>query len=62
MPKTMIRVDISKSPEKQSEVIHSRWHPDILLAVMVKPGDEFRIECLDWTGGQIAKMTVRMML
>jgi len=54
MAKTLIRVDLSKSPEKQSEVIHNRWHPDIPMAVMVKPGDEFRIECLDWTGGQIA--------
>jgi formamidase len=54
MPKTLIRVDLNKAPEKQSEVIHNRWHPDIPMAVMVKPGDEFRIECLDWTGGQIA--------
>lgn len=54
MPKTLIRVDLSKTPEKQSEVIHNRWHPDIPMAVMVKPGEEFRIECLDWTGGQIA--------
>jgi formamidase len=54
MPKTLIKVDFSKTPEKQSEVIHNRWHPDIPMAVMVKPGEEFRIECLDWTGGQIA--------
>lgn len=54
MPKTLIRVDINKAPEQQSEVIHNRWHPDIPMAVMVKPGDEFRIQCLDWTGGQIA--------
>ncbi|MEQ8662619.1 MAG: acetamidase/formamidase family protein [Gammaproteobacteria bacterium] len=34
--------------------MHNRWHPDIPMARHVKPGDEFRIQCLDWTGGQIA--------
>ena len=33
--------------------MHNRWHPDIPPIVIVKPGDQFRIECLDWTGGQI---------
>ena len=23
------------------------------MVAMVKPGDEFRVECIDWTGGQI---------
>lgn len=23
------------------------------MIAMVKPGDEFRVECMDWTGGQI---------
>jgi formamidase len=32
---------------------HNRWHPDIPVAAMVKPGDEFRIECREWTDGQI---------
>ncbi|MDV3239665.1 MAG: acetamidase/formamidase family protein [Gammaproteobacteria bacterium] len=53
MPETLIRVDLSKSPEEQSDVLHNRWHPDIPLVAMVKPGDEFRVECIDWTGGQI---------
>src|SRR5690606_18999408 len=30
------------------------WHPDIPMARSVKPGAEFRIQCLDWTGGQIS--------
>jgi len=34
-------------------VLHNRWHPDIPMVAMVKPGDEFRVECIDWTGGQI---------
>ncbi len=53
MPKTLIKVDINKSPEEQSDVLHNRWHPDIPMVEMVKPGDEFRVECIDWTGGQI---------
>lgn len=53
MPETLIRVDLSKSPEEQSDVLHNRWHPDIPMVAMVRPGDEFRVECIDWTGGQI---------
>lgn len=53
MKKTLIKVDINKSPEEQSDVLHNRWHPDIPMVAMVKPGDEFRVECIDWTGGQI---------
>ncbi|SMH63064.1 formamidase [Azospirillum lipoferum] len=34
-------------------MIHNRWHPDIPMAVTVKPGDDFILECYDWTGGQI---------
>lgn len=53
MPKTLIKVDLNKTPEEQSEILHNRWHPDIPMVAMVKPGDEFRVECIDWTGGQI---------
>ncbi len=54
MPDTLIKVDINKSPEEQANVLHNRWHPDIPMTAMVKPGSEFRVECIDWTGGQIA--------
>jgi formamidase len=53
MPETLIKVDLNKSPEEQSDVLHNRWHPDIPMVATVKPGDEFRVECIDWTGGQI---------
>ncbi len=53
MPKTLIKVDLSATPES-NDMIHNRWHPDIPMVAWVKPGDEFRIECIDWTGGQIA--------
>jgi formamidase len=32
---------------------HNRWHPDIPPAAAVNPGTVFRVECLDWTDGQI---------
>lgn len=50
--KTLIKVDLNASPESQ-EYLHNRWHPDIPMVAYVKPGDEFRVECIDWTGGQI---------
>ena len=52
MPKTLIKVDLKTPPEKQP-YLHNRWHPEIPIVAWVKPGDEFRIECIDWTGGQI---------
>ncbi len=49
---TLIKVDVTK-PATEHDTIHNRWHPDIPMVAWVKPGDEFRIECIDWTGGQI---------
>ena len=54
MLETLIKVDVNKAPAEQDGMIHNRWHPDIPMVAMVKPGAEFRIECLDWTGGQIS--------
>jgi len=42
---TLIRVSTSDSPTKQ-DVIHNRWHPDIPIVAWVKPGDQFRVECV----------------
>jgi formamidase len=53
MPQTVISVDLNKLPAEQPVPLHNRWHPDIPSVVTVKPGDVFRIECIDWTGGQI---------
>jgi formamidase len=52
MAKTLIKIDRSKSPYEHEQV-HNRWHPDIPMAAMVKPGDDFILECFDWTGKQI---------
>lgn len=51
--KTIVKLDLNKKPWEQEGQIHNRWHPDIPMIAMVKPGDEFRVECMDWTGGQI---------
>ena len=50
--KTLIKVDFKATPESQ-DYLHNRWHPDLPMVAYVKPGDEFRVECIDWTGGQI---------
>ena len=53
MPDVLINVDLTKSPQEQPAPLHNRWHPEIPPMVSVKPGAVFRVECLDWTGGQI---------
>jgi len=53
MPKTLFKVDLTKPMSKQELPGHNRWHPDIPAVVSVKPGDVFRMECKDWTDGQI---------
>ena len=53
MPETLFKVDLTKPMAEQEIPGHNRWHPDIPAVVSVKPGDVFRIECKDWTDGQI---------
>ncbi|HYG89438.1 MAG TPA: formamidase [Azospirillum sp.] len=52
MADTLIKVDLSQSAY-ENDMIHNRWHPDIPMVAWVKPGDDFIVECFDWTGGQI---------
>lgn len=52
MTDTLIKIDLSKKPE-ELDTIHNRWHPDLPMVAMVKPGADFIVECYDWTGGQI---------
>lgn len=54
MGKTAFSIDTGKWPEDIATNPHNRWHPDIPIVETFKPGDEFRVECYDWTGGQIA--------
>ncbi|MBD2082169.1 formamidase [Leptolyngbya sp. FACHB-17] len=53
MPKTLFKVDLTKPMDQQELPGHNRWHPDIPAVVSVNPGEVFRIECKDWTDGQI---------
>ncbi|PSC69699.1 formamidase isoform A [Micractinium conductrix] len=52
-PIPLITVDHTKPAWEQETPLHNRWHPDIPAVAEVKEGDLFRVECLDWTGGQI---------
>ena len=53
MPQVLFKVDLTKPMSEQELVGHNRWHPDIPAVVSVNPGEVFRIECKDWTDGQI---------
>mmetsp|Transcript_9228 Transcript_9228/g.19158 ORF Transcript_9228/g.19158 Transcript_9228/m.19158 type:complete len:452 (-) Transcript_9228:158-1513(-) len=53
MVKTIISVDPKKAPWEQETPLHNRWHPDIPPVATVEQGQVFRVECVDWTGGQI---------
>lgn len=53
MPDVLIPVDLRRPPEQQTPRPHNRWHPEIPPVATVEPGDVFRLECLDLTGGQI---------
>jgi len=53
MPDVVFTVDQSKSMRDQAVPGHNRWHPDVPVATMVRPGQTFRVECREWTDGQI---------
>ncbi|WP_299489499.1 formamidase [Acaryochloris sp. IP29b_bin.137] len=53
MPETLFKIDLTKPMHEQEVPGHNRWHPDIPAVVSVNPRDIFRIECKDWTDGQI---------
>lgn len=54
MPETLFHVDLNKPMDQQDVPGHNRWHPDIPAAFSVNPGTSFRMECKDWTDGQIS--------
>lgn len=54
MPEVQFEVDVDSPPDEQPEVNpFNRWHPEIESVVTAEPGESIRLECLDWTGGQI---------
>ncbi|TKA83261.1 putative formamidase [Friedmanniomyces simplex] len=56
MPKQGLRyaakVDLKKEAYDQP-YLHNRWHPDIPFCGTIKNGEVVKIQCVDWTGGQI---------
>jgi len=54
MPEVHFEVDVDSPPDEQPGANpFNRWHPEIESVVEAEPGDRIRLECLDWTGGQI---------
>ena len=53
MPDVVFSVDQTKSMRDQAVPGHNRWHPDVPPAASVRPGDEFRVECREWTDAQL---------
>jgi len=54
MPETVFEVDTEAPPDEQPDPVVNRWHPDVPPAATMEPGEKVRIECLDWTGGQLS--------
>jgi len=50
--RTAMKVDLNK-PASEQAGLHNRWHPDIPPCATIKNNEVVKIECLDWTGGQI---------
>ncbi|EME29093.1 formamidase [Galdieria sulphuraria] len=46
-------VNPSLEPAQQKKPFHNRWHPEIPPVAQVKVNSVFRVEMIDWTGGQI---------
>ena len=53
MPDVIFPLDSTKAFTEQELLGHNRWHPEIPAAVMVKPGDSFRVHCREWFDGAI---------
>ncbi|MFC7114104.1 formamidase [Natronoarchaeum sp. GCM10025703] len=54
MPEVHFEVDTDEPPDEQPDYKpFNRWHPEIESVVTAEQGDRVRLECLDWTGGQI---------
>ncbi|KAK9452585.1 Acetamidase/Formamidase [Dipodascopsis uninucleata] len=49
---TVVKVDLKK-PYYEQPGLHTRWHPEIPFHCKVKPGEAFKVECFDSSGGQV---------
>ncbi|KAJ5965625.1 Acetamidase/Formamidase [Penicillium waksmanii] len=50
--RTALKVDLEK-PARDQPGLHNRWHPDVPSCGKIANNEVVKIECLDWTGGQI---------
>ncbi|THC89747.1 hypothetical protein EYZ11_010799 [Aspergillus tanneri] len=50
--RTAVKVDLNK-PASEQAGLHNRWHPDVPSCGKIANNEVVKIECLDWTGGQI---------
>jgi len=50
--RTALKVDLDK-PAAEQPYLHNRWHPDVPFCGTIKNNEVVKIECVDWTGGQI---------
>ena len=53
-PRLVVPIDLKKKPWEQNLPLHNRWHPEIPPVTVVKTGEVFRVEMVDWTGGVIS--------
>lgn len=53
MAENVFPLDPTKSMFEQEVPGHNRWHPEIPAAASVRPGSDFRMDCLEWTDGQV---------
>lgn len=53
MTENVFPLDQSKSMFEQEVPGHNRWHPDIPEVATVQPGTDFRMDCREWTDGQV---------
>jgi formamidase len=53
MAENVFPLDQSKSMFEQEVPGHNRWHPEIPAVSTVNPGEDFRMDCREWTDGQV---------
>ncbi|GAB7341219.1 hypothetical protein MBLNU457_7503t3 [Dothideomycetes sp. NU457] len=46
------KVDLN-TPAAEQACLHNRWHPDVPATGTIKNNEVVKIQCVDWTGGQI---------
>lgn len=52
MTEYLVKIDLNKPAHGQAGV-HNRWHPEVPANATIKQNTSYKIECFDWTGGQV---------